>query len=90
MMTLSSKLAAHMLKFISSSMKPPYVSRKKRGFCYVTPKSFLELIAFYKLLLEAQTLMKQVDRLDIGLSAIEEDCHDVVELELTLSIPWSS
>ena len=58
-----------------------------RRYNYVTPKSFLELIDFYKLLLsERRTdVGKQIDRLDVGLSTLRKTAADVAELQVDLS-----
>lgn len=56
--------------------------REKR-FNYTTPKSFLELISFYKNLLSgqrAQTLAK-IDRLESGLIKLRSTTDDVAQLE---------
>ena len=59
---------------------------EKRRYNYVTPKSFLELIAFYKTLLDRKTkaIMTLIDRLDIGLSIIKKTNDDVGELRKDL------
>jgi dynein heavy chain len=58
----------------------------ERRFNYVTPKSFLELISFYKSLLAEKTvkLNKLIDRLDIGLSTLRKTAEDVSELQVDL------
>ena len=61
--------------------------REQQGrFNYVTPKSFLELISFYKQLLgEKQKLNEKSDRLDIGLSTLRKTAADVAELKVDLN-----
>jgi hypothetical protein len=51
---------------------------------YVTPKSFLELIAFYKYLLgnKRSAVGKQISRLDVGLSILRKTQADVAELQV--------
>ena len=52
----------------------------------MTPKSFLELIGFYKfLLLQKRTdVQRQIDRLDVGLSTLRKTAADVAELQVDL------
>jgi len=59
----------------------------QKRFNYVTPKSFLELIAFYKTLLESKRgeVQKQIDRLDVGLSTLRKTATDVAELQVDLN-----
>ena len=58
-----------------------------RRFNYVTPKSFLEFIDFYKMLLakKRDELGKQIDRLDVGLSTLRKTAADVAELQVDLN-----
>ena len=58
----------------------------ERRYNYVTPKSFLELISFYKVLFDDKTaaLNKLIDRLDIGLSTLKKTADDVAELQVDL------
>jgi dynein heavy chain len=53
---------------------------------YVTPKSYLELIGFYKFLLgkKRSNVSKQIDRLDVGLSTLRKTAADVAELQIDL------
>jgi dynein heavy chain len=53
---------------------------------YVTPKSYLELIGFYKFLLGKKrgNVMRQIDRLDVGLSTLRKTAADVAELQIDL------
>ena len=57
-----------------------------RRYNYVTPKSFLELINFYKVLFadKTKTLNVLIDRLDIGLSTLKKTAVDVAELQVDL------
>ena len=59
---------------------------KQRRYNYVTPKSFLELIAFYKHLLaqKRKEIELLVQRLDVGLSTLRKTADDVNELQVDL------
>jgi dynein heavy chain len=63
-----------------------YRKRSKRNN-YVTPKSFLELVDFYKLLLadKRAKVEKLVDRLDTGLATLAKTEKDVAELQVDLT-----
>lgn len=52
----------------------------------MTPKSYLELIGFYKFLLDQKRteVQRQVDRLDVGLSTLRKTAADVAELQVDL------
>jgi dynein heavy chain len=81
------KLAAHMAHcHLSVAKISDKYKEEKRRYNYVTPKSFLELIAFYKTLLDRKTkaIMTLIDRLDIGLSIIKKTNDDVGELRKDL------
>ncbi|CAM9131888.1 unnamed protein product, partial [Ectocarpus fasciculatus] len=56
-------------------------------FNYVTPKSYLELIGFYKHVLEMKRteMQRLIDRLDVGLSTLRKTATDVAELQIDLS-----
>ena len=85
--TILEKLAGHMAHCHMSVAKISVKYKlEKRRFNYVTPKSFLELIAFYKTLLDRKTkaIMSLIDRLDIGLSIIKKTNEDVAELRKDL------
>ena len=81
-------LAVHMatehLSVTNSSAK--YLETQGR-YNYVTPKSYLELIGFYKFLLEAKRtdMQRLIDRLDVGLSTLKKTAADVAELQVDLS-----
>ncbi|KAL7489135.1 hypothetical protein ACHAW6_014715 [Cyclotella cf. meneghiniana] len=59
-----------------------------RRYNYVTPKSFLELISFFKYLLRNKQaeLQRLIDRLDVGLSTLRKTSQDVSELQKDLRI----
>jgi dynein heavy chain len=81
------KLAGHMAHcHLSVAKASDRFKAERRRYNYVTPKSFLELIAFYKMLLEKKTkaIMTTIDRLDIGLSIIKKTNEDVAELRKDL------
>lgn len=58
----------------------------QRRFNYVTPKSFLELISFYELLLgqKREDIQRQITRLDDGLSTLRKTSADVANLKIDL------
>jgi len=60
----------------------------QRRYNYVTPKSYLELIGFYKYLLDAKRtdVQRQIDRLDVGLSTLRKTAADVAELQEDLKV----
>ena len=60
----------------------------QRRYNYVTPKSFLELISFFKYLLgnKQADLQRLIDRLDVGLSTLRKTSQDVTELQKDLKI----
>lgn len=53
----------------------------------MTPKSYLELIGFYKFLLDQKRteVQRQIDRLDVGLSTLRKTAADVAELQVDLT-----
>ena len=57
---------------------------KLRRYNYVTPKSFLELIAFYRFLLgqKRDASGKLISRLDEGLAKLKQTAEDVAELKI--------
>ena len=80
-------ISVHMgLVHLSVRTKSVVFKERLRRFNYVTPKSFLELIAFYKVLLSNKTnnLNKQIYRLDVGLSKLKKTSEDVAELRVDL------
>jgi dynein heavy chain len=68
------------------AMSKKYLTTQRR-YNYVTPKSFLELIAFYKGLLEEKRGEVQglIDRLDVGLSTLRKTAADVAEMQVDLA-----
>ena len=62
-----------------------YFDRRRR-YNYVTPKSFLELINFYKTLLAGhrETSGALIERLDTGLATLRKTQQDVAELQVDL------
>jgi dynein heavy chain len=60
--------------------------KAQRRYNYVTPKSFLELIEFYKTLLgqKRTTVRNLIDRLDTGLATLAKTEKDVSELQVNL------
>jgi len=54
------------------------------AYNYVTPKSFLELIAFYRFLLgqKREASGKLISRLDEGLAKLKQTAEDVAELKI--------
>lgn len=58
-----------------------YIKLKKR-YNYITPKSFLELVKYYKLLLKKKKndLYNNIKRLDIGLDTLQRTNKDVLVL----------
>jgi len=82
------KLARHMAEeHLSVTLASASYKETQRRFNYVTPKSFLELIAFYKSLLDNKRgqIQKQIDRLDVGLSTLRKTATDVAELQVDLN-----
>jgi dynein heavy chain len=68
-----------------STMSLKYLKEEKR-FNYTTPKSFLELISFYKLLLgrRREEQVAAIVRLDTGLNTLMRTNKDVEELQVFL------
>mmetsp|Transcript_166710 Transcript_166710/g.405134 ORF Transcript_166710/g.405134 Transcript_166710/m.405134 type:complete len:2545 (+) Transcript_166710:2-7636(+) len=60
--------------------------QNQRRHNYVTPKSFLELIAFYKHILAEKraSVGRLIERLDVGLSTLRKTAADVAELQVDL------
>jgi dynein heavy chain len=85
---IRSQLAVHMaeehLSVTACSKK--YLDTQGR-FNYVTPKSYLELIGFYKFLLDQKRseMQRLIDRLDVGLSTLRKTATDVAELQVDLN-----
>jgi len=82
------KLAAHMAEeHLSTEIASANYLKSQKRYNYVTPKSFLELIAFYKSLLEdkRKSVQRLIDRLDVGLSTMSKTANDVAELKVDLN-----
>jgi len=86
--SVKGNLALHMaeehLSVMSASQR--YLETQRR-YNYVTPKSYLELIGFYKYLLEMKRneAVRLIDRLDVGLSTLRKTAADVAELQIDLN-----
>jgi dynein heavy chain len=82
--SLSVHMADEHLSVTDASKK--YLDTQGR-FNYVTPKSFLELIGFYKFLLDKKraSVMQLIDRLDTGLSTLRKTADDVDQLKIDLT-----
>lgn len=81
---LSIHMAEEHLSVTERSKK--YLETQGR-FNYVTPKSYLELIGFYKFILDQKRaeVMRLIDRLDVGLSTLRKTAADVAELQIDLT-----
>lgn len=82
------QLSLHMAKehlSVTDRSKKYYESQGR--YNYVTPKSYLELIGFYKYLLakKRDSVQKNIDRLDVGLSTLRKTATDVAELQIDLT-----
>ena len=80
-------LANHMANVhLSVTEKSRAYFDSQRRYNYVTPKSFLELISFYELLLnqKREEIQKQITRLDDGLSTLRKTSADVANLKIDL------
>ncbi|EQC33295.1 hypothetical protein SDRG_09276 [Saprolegnia diclina VS20] len=84
---LKKSLANHMadVHISVTDMSKKYFETQRR-FNYVTPKSFLELISFYEVLLgqKKAEIQRQITRLDDGLSTLRKTSADVAELQIDL------
>ena len=82
-------LATHMAQehLSVAGMSKHYLETQRR-YNYVTPKSYLELISFFKYLLsnKRSDLQRLIDRLDVGLSTLRKTSEDVTELQKDLKI----
>lgn len=86
---IKGNLAMHMAEeHLSVAKMSLHFLETQRRYNYVTPKSFLELISFFKYLLgNKQTdLQRLIDRLDVGLSTLRKTSQDVTELQKDLEI----
>ncbi|TYZ65632.1 hypothetical protein PybrP1_006817 [[Pythium] brassicae (nom. inval.)] len=84
---LKRSLANHMadVHISVTDMSRRYFETQRR-YNYVTPKSFLELISFYEILLKQkkEDIQRQITRLDDGLSTLRKTSADVAELQVDL------
>lgn len=86
---IKKNLAMHMAEeHLSVANMSRHFLETQRRYNYVTPKSFLELISFFKYLIgNKQTdLQRLIDRLDVGLSTLRKTSQDVTELQKDLKI----
>jgi dynein heavy chain, axonemal len=86
--SIREQLAVHMAEeHISVSEASKRYLETQRRYNYVTPKSYLELIGFYKYLLGVKRVeaVRLIDRLDVGLSTLRKTASDVAELQIDLS-----
>jgi len=85
---IRSALSVHMAEehLSVTELSKRYLETQGR-YNYVTPKSYLELIGFYKYLLgiKRTDVMRLIDRLDVGLSTLRKTAADVAELQIDLS-----
>ena len=84
---LKEKLALHMAKeHLTVGDASERYRKTQRRYNYVTPKSFLELIGFYKYIFQEKRteIQRQIDRLDVGLSTLRKTSADVDELQIDL------
>ena len=85
--SVKASLALHMAEeHLSVGKMSTYLFETQRRYNYVTPKSYLELIAFYKYLLgeKRAEVQRLIDRLDVGLSTLRKTATDVEELQIDL------
>lgn len=80
---LANHMAEEHLSVVAASQR--YLETQRR-YNYVTPKSYLELIAFYKYQLgvKRSEAVRLIDRLDVGLSTLRKTAQDVAELQIDL------
>ena len=86
---IKSQLAQHMAEeHLSVAKMSKFYFETQRRYNYVTPKSFLELISFFKHLLNSKRTKVHglIDRLDVGLSTLQKTSNDVMELQKDLDI----
>lgn len=86
---IKTSLANHMAEehLSVARMSQRYLETQRR-YNYVTPKSFLELISFFKYLLSEKRsdVHRLIDRLDVGLSTLRKTSEDVTELQKDLKV----
>lgn len=86
---IKKSLANHMAEeHLSVAHMSNYYLESQRRYNYVTPKSYLELISFFKFLLKEKKcdLQRLIDRLDVGLSTLKKTSDDVTELQKDIKI----
>lgn len=86
---IKSSLANHMAEeHLSVARMSQHYLETQRRYNYVTPKSFLELISFFKYLLteKRSDVQRLIDRLDVGLSTLKKTSDDVSELQKDIKI----
>eukprot|EP00903_Cladosiphon_okamuranus_P006208 g6103.t2 len=86
--SVKESLAVHMAEeHLSVTKASTEYYETQRRYNYVTPKSYLELIGFYKFLLDQKRteVQRQIDRLDVGLSTLRKTAADVAELQVDLT-----
>ena len=86
---IKTSLANHMAEeHLSVAAMSQHYLETQRRYNYVTPKSYLELIAFFKYLLsnKRSDVQRLIDRLDVGLSTLRKTSDDVTELQKDLKI----
>ena len=74
---IKANLAKHMaMEHLSADQQGLRYLETQRRYNYVTPKSFLELIDFYKSMLSAKRELvdMNIERLDTGLSTLNKVC----------------
>lgn len=85
---ITANLAVHMAEeHLSVTARSKRYYETQGRYNYVTPKSYLELISFYKYLLgqKRANVMKLIDRLDVGLSTLRKTADDVAQLQIDLT-----
>ncbi|RYY36723.1 hypothetical protein EON62_01570, partial [archaeon] len=83
--TIKQSVALHMAEVhLTVTAVSEDFKEKMRRYNYVTPKSFLELIAFYRFLLAQKRDVsgKLIGRLDEGLAKLRQTAADVAELKI--------
>ena len=91
--SLKGKLALHMaLEHLSVGDASAKYAQTQRRYNYVTPKSYLELIGFYKYVFgeKRMDIQRQIDRLDVGLSTLKKTSRPTSRnSRSTWRGPWS-
>jgi len=84
---IKSLLASHMAEqHLSVAKISEIYFETQHRYNYVTPKSFLELISFFKYLLgkKKNEVQRLIDRLDVGISTLNKTSNDVSILQVNL------